>query len=297
MMKRLEELIIELYSVQTREKNMELLAYIRSVLDQNILVPTGVVDDKVAFRRLAIDDGSDVYVAFTSKEMLELGQTTEYKEIHVSSLLSQTLSDEDVKGIIINPWKNSYYLPKVLIEMILDGKNLLSEIKIVKGDITTFDGDCIVNAANSSLLGGGGVDGAIHRVAGKQLLEECKLLKGCHTGEAKITKGYNLDASYVIHTVGPIYSGKHQDEHDLRACYQNSLDLAKKYDIHSIAFPCISCGVYGYPIKDACRIALDTMASWLDHNNDYTMKIVVYCFEEDTYSGYQELTTYKEESL
>ncbi len=296
MMKRLEELIVELYSVQTREKNMELLAYIRSVLDQDVLVPTGIVDGKLAYRRLAIDDGSDVYVAFTSKEMLELGESTEFKEIHVSSLLSQTLSD-DVKGIIINPWKNSYYLPKVLIEMILDGKNLLSEIKIVKGDITTFDGDCIVNAANSSLLGGGGVDGAIHRAAGPQLLGECKLLNGCQTGQAKITKGYDLLVDYVIHTVGPVYSNQHQDEHDLRSCYQNSLDLAKKYDIHSIAFPCISCGAYGYPIEAACQIALDTMANWLDHNNDYTMKIVVYCFEEDTYLAYQKLTTYKEESL
>ena len=295
-MKRLEELIVELYSEQTREKNMELLNHIRSILNETILVPTGMIDDKISYRRLALDDGSDVFVAFTSKEMLELGQATEYKEIHVSSLLSQTLS-EDVKGIIINPWKNSYYLPKVLIEMVLDGKNLLSEIKIVKGDITTFDGDCIVNAANSSLLQGGGVDGAIHRAAGKQLLEECKLLNGCLTGHAKITKGYDLSVDYIIHTVGPIYSNRHEDEHDLRSCYQNSLDLAKKYDIHSIAFPCISCGAYGYPVEDACKIALDAMANWLDHNNDYTMKIVVYCFSEDTYSVYEKLTTYQEENL
>ncbi len=295
-MKRLEELIVELYRVQTREKNMELLNHIRTVLNEDILVPTGTVEDTLVYRRLSLDDGSDVFVAFTSKEMLELGEDTEYSLVHVSSLLSQTLS-EDVKGIIINPWMNSYYLPKVLIEMVLDGKNLLSEIKIVKGDITAFDGDCIVNAANSSLLGGGGVDGAIHRAAGKQLLEECKLLNGCKTGQAKITKGYNLSANYVIHTVGPIYSNQHEDEHDLRSCYESSLDLAKKYDIHSIAFPCISCGAYGYPIEDACRIALDTMASWLDHHNDYTMKIVVYCFDEDTYSVYEKLTTYQEENL
>ena len=103
---------------------MELLNHIRSILNETILVPTGMVDDKIAYRRLALDDGSDVFVAFTSKEMLELGQATEYKEIRVSSLLSHTLS-EDVKGIIINPWKNSYYLPKVLIEMVLDGKKFI----------------------------------------------------------------------------------------------------------------------------------------------------------------------------
>ena len=296
-MKRLEKLICELYDSRSREKNMEVLSRIRDLLNSCFIVPVGQVDSQIVYRRLSIDDGSDVFVAFTSNEMFELGETSETENVSVSKLLSDTLKEDDVKGIIINPWKNSYYLPKVLIEMIMDGKNLLSEIKIVKGDITTFDGDCIVNAANESLLGGGGVDGAIHRAAGPELFNECKLLNGCKTGQAKITKGYNLPCEYVIHTVGPIYSGKHEDEHILMDCYGNSLDLAKKYDIHSIAFPCISCGAYGYPIEDACKIALNTMANWLDHNNEYTMKICVYCFEEETYKAYEKLTTYEEESI
>jgi O-acetyl-ADP-ribose deacetylase (regulator of RNase III) len=296
-MKRLEELICELYNSQSREKNMEVLSRIRDLLNSCFIVPVGQVDSQIVYRRLSIDDGSDVFVAFTSNEMFELGEMSETEDVSVSKLLSDTLKEDGVKGIIINPWKNSYYLPKVLIEMIMDGKNLLSEIKIVKGDITTFDGDCIVNADNESLLGGGGVDGAIHRAAGPELFNECKLLNGCKTGQAKITKGYNLPCEYVIHTVGPIYSGKHEDEHMLMDCYGNSLDLAKKYDIHSIAFPCISCGAYGYPIEDACKIALNTMANWLDRNNEYTMKICVYCFEEEIYKAYEKLTTYEEESI
>ena len=140
---------------------------------------------------------------------------------------------------------------------------ILEKLEVMQGDITTLAVDAIVNAANSSLLGGGGVDGAIHRAAGPQLLEECRTLGGCPTGEARLTGGYNLAARYVIHTVGPVYQGTTQDRDLLTACYQNSLDLALKHGIISIAFPAISCGVYGYPIAEACRIALDTTCNFL----------------------------------
>jgi len=155
----------------------------------------------------------------------------------------------------------------------------IQKIEIKQGDITKLHVQAIVNAANNSLLGGGGVDGAIHRAAGNGLLEECKTLNGCPTGEAKITKGYNLFAEYVIHTVGPIYSNSNDDKKLLTNCYENSLKLAKENNISTIAFPAISCGVYGYPIEKACKIAIDTCINFLK-NNDFVEKIVFILFSD-----------------
>ncbi len=159
-------------------------------------------------------------------------------------------------------------------------------IRILQGDITQSECECIVNAANSSLLGGGGVDGAIHRAAGVGLLMECRTLGGCKTGEAKITKGYNLKAKRVIHTVGPIYSGTEEDEVLLSRCYKNSLDLAKEHEIHSISFPAISAGAYGYPAKEAAEIALKTTIDWLKKNEKYEIKVEFCCLDREMYSIY-----------
>ena len=162
-----------------------------------------------------------------------------------------------------------------------------NQIQVVQGDITKLDCDCIVNAANRSLLGGGGVDGAIHRAAGPELLAECRTLHGCRTGEAKITKGYRLRAKYIIHTVGPIYSGTAEDAAQLADCYRNSLNLAKEHDVHSIAFPAISTGVYGYPLEDATEIAVKTVAQWLEAHADYAMQVIFCCFDARTERVYQ----------
>jgi len=153
--------------------------------------------------------------------------------------------------------------------------SVLDRIDIRQGDITRLPVDAIVNAANTSLLGGGGVDGAIHRAAGPQLLAECRTIGGCPTGEARITGGYHLPAKYVIHTVGPVYSGKPKDAHLLQACYQNSLALAVAHQVRTIAFPAISCGVYGYPIDAACRIALETASTFLKEHPELEKIIFV----------------------
>ena len=160
------------------------------------------------------------------------------------------------------------------------------KISIIIGDITKQKTDAIVNAANTSLLGGGGVDGAIHRAAGKELLEECRALKGCQTGEAKITKGNNLPAKFVIHTVGPVWNGgKYGEEEKLANCYKNSLALALKYKIKTISFPSISTGIYGYPVDKASKIALREINTFLKNHNEIE-QVVIVCFDKITYSEY-----------
>lgn len=153
--------------------------------------------------------------------------------------------------------------------------DILERIEIRQGDITTLRVDAIVNAANSSLRGGGGVDGAIHRAAGPGLLAECRTIGGCPAGEARITRGYDLPAAHVIHTVGPVYSGQAQDSLLLASCYRKSLELAVDHDIHTLAFPAVSCGVYGYPIQEACQIALNTTLDFLAADTTLTRVLFV----------------------
>jgi O-acetyl-ADP-ribose deacetylase (regulator of RNase III) len=164
--------------------------------------------------------------------------------------------------------------------------NMSDRIQILKTDITTLSVEAIVNAANSSLLGGGGVDGAIHRAAGPELLRECRLLGGCETGDAKLTKGYRLPAKYVVHTVGPVWNGGNKREPELLAnCYRSCFAIAREHDLRTLAFPAISCGIYGYPIDLATEIAVRETLIEIASNNAIE-KIVFACFNEPIYEAY-----------
>jgi O-acetyl-ADP-ribose deacetylase (regulator of RNase III) len=163
---------------------------------------------------------------------------------------------------------------------------MASKIEILKTDITTLAVDAIVNAANESLLGGGGVDGAIHRAAGPELLAECRTLGGCPTGQAKITKGYRLPAKHVIHTVGPVWSGGRRAEPELLAsCYRSCFALAREHSLQTLAFPAISCGIYGYPIEEAVEIAVRETQIELTRSLDVA-KVIFACFGDEVYEAY-----------
>ena len=166
-------------------------------------------------------------------------------------------------------------------------KQIIDRIEIMQGDITQLSIDAIVNAANSSLLGGGGVDGAIHNAAGSGLLEACRTIGGCPTGEARLTKGYNLPSRFVIHTVGPVYNTDNKGNCRLllTSCYQNSLSLAVENKISSIAFPAISCGVYGYPVEEACSIAVNTACGVLANHNS-VKRLIFILFSSDNFQIY-----------
>jgi len=167
-------------------------------------------------------------------------------------------------------------------------KNSETEIGLNRGDITKLDVDAIVNAANTTLLGGGGVDGAIHRAAGPELLAECRTLGGCRPGEAKITRGYNLPARFIIHTVGPVWSGGTRGEGEVLAnCYRNSLRLAVENGIKTIVFPAISCGAYRYPISEAAQIALDTTREFLASEN--IDKVIFVAMNDEIFEAYRRL--------
>ena len=307
----IEEAIDRYYIEQTRENLIAVLESIRKRMheDGHFMIPvippeaavnmidiehvsvgdTVTSDEELHFtlHHLQTNDGKQWLVSFTSPEEYEKGESASIISNFIDSFL-KGCKDMPEAGIIINPWGKSFLLTKELINLILDADKPENHIYFEIGDITNMKVDAIVNAANKTLLGGGGVDGAIHRAAGPGLLEECRKLNGCETGEAKITGGWLLKAKYVIHTVGPRYKARNpMCERLLHACYWNSLNLAKEYDIHTIAFPAISTGIYGYPKQEAAAVALRAVSNWLSANPDYGMAVIMVCRDSEMRQYYQ----------
>lgn len=226
--------------------------------------------------------------------LYDLNTMIKFHQPHNLITLKEYLNCEDVKGndtLDINAQKPllNFTLDKEELDFIQKGESK-STISALHQGVVSMQVDAIVNAANSTLLGGGGVDGAIHMAAGPKLLEECKSLGGCETGDAKVTSAYDLEyVSYIIHTVGPIYHGSADDPKLLASCYRRALEEALDLELYSIAFPCISAGVYGYPLKEASTIALTTVNDFLKAHSDILMNVYMCCFNEKEYAMYQSL--------
>ncbi len=238
---------------------------------------------------------------FTSEEAAEAANEDDEDEednyktmlpFYLEDVLGQIEESEDIDGAVIDPWTNGFPVPKELVDEIYNDDDEDEEgtvaINLVRGDIQDMDTECIVNSANNMLSpGAGGVDKDIHDAAGEGLAAECRTLHGCRTGEAEITDAYDLKCNYVIHTVGPMYSGKDDDEADLADCYDSCLYMAREHGLHSITFPCISTGYFNYPKEEACDIAVQTVLDWLSENDDYEMDVTFCCKDDENYDIYQ----------
>ena len=247
-------------------------------------------DIPISFKHILVQQEGDYFIPlFTSKEEANKGAGTSIINQSFSGLLNAMNNWPDCLGYVINPGDKQLMLHKDTISVIRNYREK-SHISFVKGSVVDMHVGVIVNAANASLLGGGGVDGAIHRAAGPELLAECRTLHGCNTGDAKITKAYNIEyADYIIHTVGPVYRGTHEDAALLASCYTKCLDIALDNGCKSIAFPGISTGAYGYPLDEAAQVSLLAITRWLDAHQDIVMNIYVCCFKDAELQAYMKL--------
>lgn len=255
--------------------------------DMQILVP--VSDNKICGSLFDEKDGYFIPV-FTSYNESDKGENSQVINRPLKDLFDEIDSLPDCSGCIINRWSRKLIMKKDMIHELINGIPE-SHIYFIRGSITEIHTGAIVNAANKSLSGGGGADGAIHKAAGRGLYRECMKLHGCGTGKAKITGAYNINhADYIIHTVGPVYSGLCKDAQFLSACYKNSLDLAFERGCMSIAFPCISAGAYGYPVKEAAAVSLNAVTQWIDAHPGTAIDIYFCCYKDSEFKAYMELS-------
>ena len=246
---------------------------------------------QVNFCRLPASDPNEFFLpVFTSKEQYEKGkEAPALVPRPLIELVNFTNRWPNCAGIIINPW--DLKMPLTPDTMRIVTRNPIHSIMIpVRASVLDLHVDAIVNAANNSLLGGGGVDGAIHEAAGPELLEECRSLKGCDTGRSKVTKAYNITTSdYIIHTVGPVFHNQEQDADLLASCYRTSLDLALSHNCETVAFPCISTGAYNFPLKPAAQVAMVTVYKWFLAHPQAHISVYFCCFTDEEMASYVEV--------
>lgn len=274
--------------------------------DMQFIVPVHTPDsaeelavsvEQIRFKELETNDpklrGKYFIPLFTSPKEVDKGEETVVIDRTLRDMVDVLEHRPNCLGFIINPWDKRMVIARETLDVILKHE-VKSHINIINGSVLYVHADAIVNAANESLLGGGGVDGAIHKAAGPQLLEACKALGGCPTGGAKMTSAFKLkNADFIVHAVGPKYTGDENDAKLLAACYMNSLELAWRNGCMSVAFPGISTGVYGYPLEDAAKISLSAVVRWFEMHPDVTMNVYFCCFRAEEMEVYKNLTQKK----
>ena len=244
---------------------------------------------QVKFLQLNGKDGDFCFPVYTDDEEAKKGPEAVNLKHPFSQILKRVSEFPKCSGLMINPMGEKYLLTRPMAESLPDYRPR-PVLAVVRGDIVKMHVDAVVNAANNSLLGGGGVDGAIHRAAGKNLVEECRLLGGCRSGDVKMTGAWDLpDTECILHAVGPIYTGYDADRAMLASCYRKSLELAYQRGCLSIAFPCISTGAYGYPKEEAARISLIAVNEWIRSHPGAVMNIYFCCYEEESAEIYRKL--------
>ena len=292
----------EVFGFLKRMKNRCRLLAPVDISDEDLKKYNDDNDEDLTFdvdMKLIEDEDEHTWIPlFTSEEAAAEGDEDDdekpvYLPFFIGDVLQQIEDSDEIDGAVIDPWTDGFPIPAELADEFSDDDDDDEDgeyvgINLVKGSIVDVECDAIVNSANNTLIpGAGGVDKDIHDAAGEGLAAECRTLHGCRTGEAKITDAYDLGCDYVIHTVGPIYSGKSQDDDELGDCYESCLYMAREHGLHSIAFPCISTGYFGFPKEEACDIAVQAVLGWLGDNDDYRIGITFCCKDGENYDIYQ----------